>query len=397
MRRAASDGTGIRVLLVAHYFPPHVGGIENVVKGEAERLAAAGYEVVVLTTAVGAPAGVECTAGGYRVVRLATWNGVERRFGVPFPMVAPSALRTALRWVRSVHVVHCHDLLYMTTWIAALAAAIRRRPLVLTQHVHLVRHPSRAVELVQRAVYATVGRAVLRRAVRIAVLNGAVRAFLRGLGAPDERMELVPNGVDTDVFRPASGPEKRELRRSLRLPEEDVLALFVGRFVPKKGYDTVCASADDGYVLVLAGGPPSPRDAASPGVVFTGPVPHTEVADLFRACDVFVLPSVSEGFPVTVQEAMACGLPVVTTDDPAYDVYGLDRDDVALVAPTVPAVTSALRRLAADASLRRRMGSYSHEFARSRFSWPEHTRTLGRHYGLALGLPREVARVGDAD
>jgi glycosyltransferase involved in cell wall biosynthesis len=240
-------------------------------------------------------------------------------------------------------------------------------------------------------------RVARRVPVLLGVSDVATADAVGDFGIPPDRFRVIPLGVDTDVFRPASGHEKRELRRSLRLPEEDVLALFVGRFVPKKGYDTVCASADDGYVLVLAGGPPSPRDAASPGVVFTGPVPHTEVADLFRACDVFVLPSVSEGFPVTVQEAMACGLPVVTTDDPAYDVYGLDRDGVALVPPTVPAVTAALRRLAADASLRRRMGSYSHEFARSRFSWPEHTRTLGRLYGLALGLPREVARVGDAD
>jgi D-inositol-3-phosphate glycosyltransferase len=393
----SSPGRRTRVLLVAHYFPPHVGGIENVVKGEADRLAAAGYDVVVLTTAVGAPAVVERDPGGYPVVRLATWNGVERRFGVPFPVVAPQALLTALRWVRSADLVHCHDLLYTTTWLAALAGALCRSPLVLTQHVHLVRHPSRAVELVQRAVYATIGRAVLRRATRIVVLNGAVQAFLHRLGAPDERMQLVPNGVDTDVFHPPTAAEKRNLRRSLQLPEEDVLALFVGRFVPKKGYDTVCACAGDGYVLVLVGGPPPDRDAGRRDVIFTGPVPHDEIADLFRACDVFVLPSESEGFPVTVQEAMACGLPVVTTDDPAYDVYRLDRELIALVPPTVPAVTSALQRLAADEPLRMRMGSYSLDVARTRFSWSEHIRTLDRLYGTALDVPQGVAGARSAD
>jgi glycosyltransferase involved in cell wall biosynthesis len=390
MRRTA-DRARTRVLLVAHYFPPHVGGIENVVKGEADRLAAAGHDVAVLTTAVGGNPGVERAAGGYPVIRVPTWNGVERRFGVPFPVVGPHALHTAVRWVRSADVVHCHDLLYMTTWLVALAAAIRRTPLVLTQHVHLVRHTSRTVELVQRVVYASIGRAVLRRAVRIAVLNGAVRTFLRQLGAPDERIELVPNGVDTDQFRPPTGAEKRVLRRRLGLPEDDVLALFVGRFVPKKGYDTVRASAGDGYVLVLAGGPPPP-EAERPDVIHTGPVPHDEIADLFRACDVFVLPSESEGFPVTVQEAMACGLPVITTDDPAYDVYRLDRDRISLVPPTVPHVTSALQRLAADEPLRTRMARYSVDLARTRFSWPEHIATLERLYGIALDAPRGVSR-----
>jgi D-inositol-3-phosphate glycosyltransferase len=387
----------MRVLLVAHYFPPHVGGIENVVQGEAERLVAAGYAVAVLTTAVGAPPGVERTAAGYTVVRVPTWNGIERRFGVPFPVVGPLALRSALRWVRTADLVHCHDLLYMTTWLAALAAAVCRTPLVLTQHVHLVRHPSHAVELVQRVVYATIGRAVVRRAKRIAVLNGAVRAFLRQLGAPDEHMELVPGGVDTDVFSPATTDEKRVLRQRLHLPEDAVLALFVGRFVPKKGYDTVSAATGDGYVLVLAGGPPPPGRAGRADVIFTGLLPHGEVANLFRACDVFVLPSVSEGFPVTVQEAMACGLPVVTTDDPAYDVYQLDRERMMFISPTVPAVRSGLQRLAADEALRRRMGRYSADVARTRFSWSEHIRILGRLYGEALDTvpddPRGVARV----
>jgi D-inositol-3-phosphate glycosyltransferase len=381
-----------RVLLVAHYFPPHVGGIENVVRGEADRLSQAGYEVAVLTTAVGAPAGVDRSVGGYPVVRVPTWNGVERRFGVPFPVVGPSAVHAALPWVRGADVIHCHDLLYVTTWLAALIAAVCRTPLVLTQHVHLVRHPSPAVELVQRLVYATIGRAVIRRARRIAILNGTVRSFLRRLGAPDERMELLPNGVDTDAFRPATAGEKRVLRRRLQLPEDGVLALFVGRFVPKKGYDTVCASAGRGYSLVLAGGPPPAGARGRPDVIFTGALPHREVVDLFRACDVFVLPSESEGFPVTVQEAMACGLAVVTSDDPAYDVYQLDRERILLISPTVPAVKSALQRLATDEPLRRSMGRYSVDLARTRFSWSQHICALRRLYGAALVGPERGAR-----
>jgi hypothetical protein len=82
---AGLDQTGPirRVLLVSHYFPPHVGGIENVVEGEAIHLAKAGHEVTVLTTATAAGTSVQDTPDGYSVVRLRTWNGIEQRTASP--------------------------------------------------------------------------------------------------------------------------------------------------------------------------------------------------------------------------------------------------------------------------------------------------------------------------
>jgi glycosyltransferase involved in cell wall biosynthesis len=381
------------VLLVSHYFPPHIGGIENVVQAEVAGLATNGNDVTVLTTAVEGPAGAQ-RLDGYSVLRLPAWNEVERRTGVPFPVVAPWPIRAVVRSVRNADVVHCHDVLYMTTWIAVLVAALVGTPVVLTQHVRLVKHPNRMVEIIQMLIYRTIGRAVVRWAARIAVLNGSVRDFLLELGAPRERITLVPNGVDVEMFSPATAPEKRRLRRQLDLPDDTVLALFVGRFVPKKGYDKVLGATDACYTLVLAGGPSPVGHGDRTDAVFVGSRRHDELAALYRACDVFVLPSESEGFPLTIQEAMACGLPVVTSDDPGYRIYGLDRERVQFIRPTVPEIRSALRRLAADASLRRRMGEYSLEVATSRFPWSEHVNRIERLYADAIGMCRK--RVCDA-
>jgi glycosyltransferase involved in cell wall biosynthesis len=375
-----------RVLLVSHYFPPHVGGIENVVEGEAIHLAKAGHEVTVLTTAVGARAGVLYTPEGYSVVRLRTWNGIERRTGIPFPVPAPWTLWTGAKLIRNTDVVHVHDIFYLTTWLAALAARLRGRPLVLTQHVQLIAHPRRIVQAIQRLVYATIGRIVVRSAARIAVINSGVGEFLQTLGARADRIVLVPNGIDTDRFHPATAEDKPRLRRSLQLPERGVLALFVGRFVPKKGYDKLLQATGDNYTLVLAGGPTPPGFADRAGLIFMGCRTQNQLADLYRACDLFVLPSESEGFPLTVQEAMASGLPVITSDDPGYGIYRLDRDRVAFIRPTVPEISSALQRLAVDDALRQRMARYSSSIAAARFSWLEHVKSVEQMYDAAVSL-----------
>jgi glycosyltransferase involved in cell wall biosynthesis len=393
------DGSGpLRVLLVSHYYPPHVGGIENVVRQEAVRLAARGVEVTVLTSGERGFVGTG-HQDGVRVVRVAAWNGVERRAGVPFPVLSPTLLPTALRWARRSDVVHVHDCLYPTSWTAGLAAALTRTPHLLTQHVGLVEHPSALVRGVQRAVYAVAGRPLLGRARTVLTLNASVAAFVRERGARPERARHLANGVDTGLFRPAASAEERVLaRKRFGLPQDRALVLFVGRLVPKKGYDLLLAAhgsetgrdpgRDPGYDLAFVGDGDAGALAAlagRPGVHHLGALQPEALAEAYRACEVFALPSTTEGFPLTVQEAMASGLPVVTTDDPGYAPYGLDRSRVVLL-PRRDAETlrGALSALAGDAARRGRMGLYSREYAMAAFAWEEHVSALIRHYRRAL-------------
>ncbi|MGW2856084.1 glycosyltransferase family 4 protein, partial [Streptomyces sp. NPDC001215] len=283
-------------------------------------------------------------------------------------------------WARWADVVQIHDCLYVTSWASGLAAALTRTPHVLTQHVAVVEHPSRAVRAVQRAVYRLAGRSLLRRARRVLVVNGRVADFVTAHGARPATVRLLANGVDTEAFRPpASEQERMDARLRFGLPQDRALVLFVGRLVPKKGYDLLLAAADPAYDLVFAGdGSVSTSDR--PGVHHLGALPPEQLAELYRAADVFALPSAAEGFPLTVQEAMASGLPVVTTDDPGYAPYGLDRTLVRLLPREVPALRATLTELTGDEELRAAMGRYSHVCATEGFAWPEHTARLRAHY-----------------
>ena len=380
----------LRVLVVSHYYPPHLGGIENVARGEAVRLAAAGHDVTVVTST---PGGVRGTswADGVRIRRVATWNGIEERTGVPFPVVGPGLVFLLWRLIRRADVIHVHDSLYATSWVAAFWARLLRRPMVLTQHVELIEHPSRLVRTVQQVVYRSTGRLVLRTARRVVVLNGRVENFVAAAGVRAERITLLPNGVDTDLFRPPHGGERSIARALFGLPSAAFVVLFVGRFVPKKGFDLLLeATATGRNVLVLAGGEAPPDDGQGGRRRYLGALTPSRLAELYRAADLFVLPSEGEGFPLTAQEAMASGLPVVLGDDPGYACYDLDRELVRFVERSASAVRAVIDELSADTGRCQAMGSYSVTTATARFGWATHLAALTGIYHAAIGTRDSV-------
>lgn len=383
---SASGAAALRVLFVCHYYPPHRGGIENVVRQEAVGLAAHGVEVTVLTSGAQTETSVR---DGVRVVRIAAWNGAERRAGVPFPLMSPRLFGAGLRWARWADVVHVHDCLYMTSWAALIAVVVTRTPLLVTQHVSMVRHPSAVVRGVEHAVYAVPGRLLLRRARRVFTVNSSVAGFAVGLGARAGRTVHLPNGVDGVLFRPAaSAAERRRARRHFELPQGRPLVLFVGRLVSKKGFDLLLAARraapDPPYDLVFAGDGDLSAVTGRRGVHALGSLPPEELAEAYRACDVYALPSTSEGFPLTVQEAMASGLPVLTSDDSGYTPYRLTDDLARLLPRRVGAWSTALTEMTSDAPRRAAMGLRARRYAVEQFAWAGHVNSLLGHYGAVL-------------
>lgn len=379
----ATAGGPLRVLMVCHYYPPHVGGIENVAHDEAVRLAESGHRVTVLTSGERTSVTDE---DGVRVVRVAAWNGAEEKAGIPFPVPSPRLLTRAVGLARRADVIHVHDCFYLTSWAALVASAVTRTPLVLTQHVAVVDHPSAAVRAVQNAVYGTFGRLLLRRASTVFTINEYVARFVTRLGRRPQKVVVLGNGVDGRLFRPAADEaERASARRRFGLPQDRVLALFVGRLVPKKGIDLLLDAEDPAYDLVVVGTGDAARLSGRERVHYLGGRSADGVAEVYRACDVFVLPTTGEVFTLVVKEAMSAALPVVTTDEPDYAHYDLDPEGLALVPREPAAIRAALTAIAGDAARRERMGAYAAQYAAKRFSWSEHMAVLELHYRAAAG------------
>jgi O-antigen/teichoic acid export membrane protein len=198
--------------------------------------------------------------------------------------------------------------------------------------------------------------------------------------------------VDTDLFRPAADDEERRSAREwLGLPGDRPLVLFVGRLVPKKGYRTLVevARRQDRWTAVLVGNGTLGSDEQHPCVRHLGSFEQRELALAYRAADVFALPSQAEGFPLTVQEAMASGLPIVTTDDAGYDMYRLDRSMMRLVNPDEAEVGAAIEEVLADSRALREMGEYSRATALDQFSWARHVQELAGGWEPAIAAARQ--------
>ena len=367
--------------MTSHYGLPHLGGIETVIDALAERLAARGHEVTHVASNAHRQGEEEGTAGdrGYRVLRVPALNILEERHDVPYPLFSPALAAVLRREARAADVVHAHGFLYMPTPLALGFAGGPAR--VLTEHVGTVGSSSAPLRAVERAAVATLGRVSARLALALVALNDKVEAELRRL-APGRPVERILNGVDSGAYRPPEPGERERLRAQLGWDERP-RALFVGRLVERKGAElAVGAAARAGVELALVG--PGRAPGSLPREVeVLGPQPPERVRELYRAADAFVLPSRGEGFPVTAQEALASGLPVVLCDDPSYAGYLAGAGPAARLAePDEQALAAALREtLAGD---RAALSEAAREHARTAFSWDRAARAHEELYELLL-------------
>lgn len=366
--------------MVSHNYPPHVGGLEVVAASQAHSLAARHHNVAVVTSSAdGAP--LRETTQGVAINRVKASHFFDTHFGIPFPLFSPGIYRQLKHKIKLSTVVHIHDVFYISSWVAGILAIRMRKPLYITQHVGLVAHPNALVMLIQKIVYGTIGKFLFHRAAHVVVYNRHTHTFVKRQGVPASRITELRNGIDTGYFTPATAEEKRELRRKYSLPEDGPICLYVGRLVPKKGYqlllDALKRTKTQPLALFVGPGkqPPAQHNAR-----FMGARRGAALRDFYRLADVCVIPSKDEIFTLVHQEAMACGLPVITTDEPGYRAYQVERDHMALVERNEKDIASALDRVLGDLTLQWRMGEYSRRLAVERFDWEKNIEELVQLY-----------------
>lgn len=340
-------------------FPPHIGGVSSHTYLLAQELVERGDEVHILTY----PHPDIKDINGIPVETAPTVN-IKGLRGSLFLISATVKL---ISMVRKYHIdlIHAHFLI-PPGLIAVLVGGITRKKVAVTVHGSDIFIQS------SNPVLRPIIKYILKKADYIAVVNETIKEKILKLEIKDisDKIEVTPNAVNLEKFNPQI---KSDFAGEMGLNTQKNVILFVGNLVPQKGLKYLLEAKKhmkSSVELVIVGDGPLMRELQEivkteeiTDVHFTGA--RRDVEQIMPAADLFVLPSISEGFPITILEAFASGLPAVASD--VGGIKELVTPDVGLlVKPEDPAALGgALDEILQDTELRHRIAKEAHIKARN--------------------------------
>jgi len=216
-------------------------------------------------------------------------------------------------------------------------------------------------------------------------LNDTEAEACKTMGINDEKIVIVPNGVDLSQFNIL--PKKGEFRKNYSISGDEKIILYLGRLHKSKKIDmllkafSILLKKMDNARLLLSLEKLAKELKISKKILFTGPVSEDKKIKAFVDADVFVTPRFY-GFPITFAEACACGLPIVTTDQGEY-LDWIDKKVGFVVKPNINLLADAIFKVLSDEKLRRGFSKNAQNLSKTRFNWSEISKKFEEIYSKA--------------
>ncbi len=388
--------------MVTTFYPPHVGGIEYHVEALSRHLTKRGHKVTVLTSMLSRK-GLDShrkASDGIGVYRLKTifpprW---------PYPALssqgfAPGAHEAIKKIVseREIDIVHVHGHHYYLSWTAIDAARSLGVPSVMTLHGLYALKPTDFLANAQEEIF---NRFIFSRALKkvdaTIGLTPTITEYARKYGPVSQNYFTIPNGVDQEIF--TSNQENRSNYRRKYGIEDRIVVLFRGRFAAVKGVRELAAASRlvvkenaKVFFLFVGDGPLSGELARLLEPIrarsrILGWSPVDQIHELYIASDIFTLPSKSEALPLTILEAMAARLQIVSTpvggipdilESYPYKTYIKEASPTDISASLLNAIDKAQKRKAKPAQ-------HSYGFLDA-FRWDKIASQVETVYRIVLG------------
>jgi len=363
----------LRILQVSPFYPPHVGGIEFHVEALSRKLVESGHEVVVYTSNVPRSRSHEVVDG----VEIHRFTSLFAPLNNP---VMPGMFPKLLQRDRF-DVVHAHGHFHISSSLTVFSNVFARRPIVLTSHGAILgyRGLRRAIEVVFDR---TVGKWTLRSVDRVIALSASQAHILEGLGAKPDRVAVIPGWVELDQVDLRA--DVRIFRSKYNLGDKR-LVLFVGRLLPIKGLMYLIEArkhTETRPAIVIIGGEAPGYSGTKRSleqkvqqlglerdVFFLGTFAKGDLGAAYGAADLFVLPSLGEGLPLALLEAMAYGKCVLATNVPGSRDVVKDGWNGLLVEPRNPVeLAQKIDYLLRDDTRRERLGKQARQDIEQNYS-----------------------------
>lgn len=346
--------------VVSDIYPNAVGGLPIHAHELSRAQAELGHDVTVFTTRTCSPPNIKVNPN-YHIVYF---NPVMKIYGNSLLPALPVAL---FKYKKKYDIIHAHSHLFLSTNYCALIRKLGSSPLVVTNHG--IRSQS-VPEWINNIYMPTAGRLTFRSADKVLCYTKEEKSLLEKMGVKGENIAVIHNGINADLFVPSN---------------EDIdkkYVLWIGRFVPGKGVEyLVDAFAQVKKVrpdlkLVMIGNGPLRSQieykirslGVNDSVSIRNNVINNELPKIYRKAQVFVLPSIEEGLPRTILEAMACRVPIVCTRLPQLvDIV----KDAGILVPVrdSEALAEAILRVITNGELSDKLGISGRNIVTSNYSW----------------------------
>jgi glycosyltransferase involved in cell wall biosynthesis len=287
------------------------------------------------------------------------WDALSKIIGTPYPVFIDVSHHMKMI---DPDVIHVNSHLFLTSCQALRAARSLRIPSVVTVHGFMAER-GMFLNALQRIYMRVVARSVFGNSSTIICLTRKDAENVAKIVGSSVKISIVPNGVDIQLFKPSSKKDPN-------------LIAWVGRLVPEKGLvhllkamqeiikhrpKTKLVLAGDGYLRVELMSLTS-KLGLNKNVTFLGSVSRIEVARLLSKSSLFVFPSLMEGMPLALLEAMSSGNAVVVSSIRGIDEIIKDHYDGVLVPPrNAEELASSILALLHDDRLRRRLAEHARE------------------------------------
>ena len=382
----------MKIAQITPYFLPHTGGVERYVYNLSKNLIQEGHRVEVITSNV--PEGKTLdVVDGIPVRRL-------KCIGEPLRNPLVPSIFFLLDELKKFDIIHVHNLYGSLALSIFLLKRICKPPLVLTHHGQLV-YGEPMKDTCVKIYENSIEKIILRSVDNAVVLSESDARYLSSSGLKKNRLEILPNAINPVDFAAYMNVDTTEFIEKHHL-EGRKRILFVGEVTNRKGIPTLIKSIPllrkkllkEEAVFIIVGAGENLSDArdlardlgVESHVVFTGRLPFVELMQAYRSSDLFVLPSLSEGLPTSILEAMHFGLPVVSTDIPGV------RDHFSNNALLIPprdedALAGAIHTLLDDEGLAKDFSRKGKALVATRYTWDRVT----REYETLYSNVRELA------
>lgn len=343
----------------------------------SRRLTRRGHKVVVLTSKTyGAPSYE--VIEGVKIYRVSSIALPKIYYFIPvFPRFITKLIEICRKF--NVEIIHFWNYEYLTSVLVLLMRKkLRKIPFIMT----IIGFPGlnwkygvKIIDLIGLIYTYTIGRAILKTVDNVVLLGKNLVKYALWMGVTSYKISINSLGIDIQEFKPRKRAD--EIRKELGILSKEIVIAFVGRLEPVKGVkyllkaaETICRKTENVRFLVVGDGPLRSKlqDCSDAQIIFTGW--RNDVADLLNASDMLVLPSLSEGLPISILEAYAVGKPVIASNVGAVSEVVIDGYTGLLIPPkNWKQLADVLLYFISNLESMRRMGIHGKKLVEKKYKW----------------------------